>query len=205
MDDNSLDALLIAKRETFRTTTTVYCHQRWITSRTIMGYGPPPPAAAQDGQPDDGPTEQDGPVEQGESTSFGPTISVGQIPLGPTLNTRSVTARQLQIDNLPDHRTSAKAREPPTDKGGRGTTNHPHKHSLPSLAFKSRNYTNVHLRFMVRVGWAYICSSIFVLFWPAHLNTARTFVLSFLAFKSRNYTNVPLLWPFPCEGERSHI
>jgi len=133
MDDNSLDALLIAKRETFRTTTTVYCHQRWITSRTIMGYGPPPPAAAQDGQPDDGPTEQDGPVEQGESTSFGPTISVGQIPLGPTINTRSVTARQLQMDNLTDHRTPAKGRDPPTDKEGRGTTNYPHKHSLPSM------------------------------------------------------------------------
>ena len=54
--------------------------------------------------------------------------------------------------------------------------------------FKSRNYTNVHLRFMVGVGWAYTCSSI-VLVWPAHLNTTRTFVLSFLAFKSRNYTN----------------
>ena len=45
---------------------------------------------------------------------------------------------------------------------------------------------------MVGVGWAYICSSILVLVWPAHLNTSRTFVLSFLAFKSRNYTNVPL-------------
>jgi len=44
---------------------------------------------------------------------------------------------------------------------------------------------------MVGVGWSYICSSIFVLVWPAHLNTARTFVLSFLAFKSRNYTMCP--------------
>jgi len=40
---------------------------------------------------------------------------------------------------------------------------------LNFLAFKSRNYTNVHLRFMVGVGWAYTCSSIFVLVWPAHL------------------------------------
>ena len=32
---------------------------------------------------------------------------------------------------------------------------------------------------MVGVGWAYTCSSIFVLVWPAHLNTTRTFVLSF--------------------------
>ena len=55
---------------------------------------------------------------------------------------------------------------------------------------------------MVGVGWACTCSSIFVLVWPAHFNTARTFVLIFLAFKSRNYTNGPLLWQFPCEGER---
>ena len=34
------------------------------------------------------------------------------------------------------------------------------------------------------------CSLIFVLVWPVHFSTARTFVLSFLAFKSRNYTNV---------------
>ena len=51
---------------------------------------------------------------------------------------------------------------------------------------------------MVRVGWAYICSSIFVLVWPVHLNTARTFVLSFLAFKSRT-TQM-----YPCYG-RFHI
>ena len=58
---------------------------------------------------------------------------------------------------------------------------------------------------MVGVGWAYTYSSIFVLVCPAHLNTVRTFVLSFLAFKSRNYTNVYLLCQFPGEDERSHI
>ena len=43
--------------------------------------------------------------------------------------------------------------------------------------------------------------------WPAHLNTACTFVFSFLAFKSRNYTNVPLLCRVKAKGviyERVH-
>ena len=94
MDDNSRYALLIARRETLRTTTTLYCHQRWIASRTIMGYGAPSPAAAQEGHPDDGPTEQE------RSTPSEPT-SVRQTPLTPTTNTRSITARQLQMDDLP--------------------------------------------------------------------------------------------------------
>jgi len=37
------------------------------------------------------------------------------------------------MDNLLDYKTPAKGRDPPTDKGGRGTTNNPHKHSLQSM------------------------------------------------------------------------
>jgi len=53
------------------------------------------------------------------------------------------------------------------------------------LAFRSCNYTNVHLRFMVGVGWACTCSSIFVLVWPSHFNTARTLALNFFLCASR--------------------
>ena len=127
MDGNSLSALLKAKQETHRTMIILHCRQSWEASKTIIGYGHPPTTAIQTRHPDDGP------AEQGESTSFGPTTSVGQTPFGPTLTTRSVTARQLQMDNLMDHKTLATGRDPPTDKGGRGTTNNPHKHSLQSM------------------------------------------------------------------------
>ena len=58
------------------------------------GIRPPPSATAQEGHPDDGPTEQE------RSTPFEPTV-VGQTPLEPTTNTRSATTRQLLMDDLP--------------------------------------------------------------------------------------------------------
>jgi len=126
MDDNSLSALLKANQETHRTMMILHCRQSWEKSETIIGYAPPPTAATQTRH------HADGPAEQGESTRFGPTTSVGPTPFGPTLTTRIAAARQLKMDNLLDHKTPAKGRDPPTDKGGRGTTNNLHKHSQPA-------------------------------------------------------------------------
>jgi len=80
VDDISCYALVTARRETLRITTSLFCQQRWASSRTIPGYATPPPAAAQEGQPEDVPTEQ-------ERSSPSESISTGQAP--PTPKTKA--------------------------------------------------------------------------------------------------------------------
>ena len=94
MDDISRYAFVTVRRETLRITTSLFCQERWASSRTIPGYGPPPTAAAQEGQPEGVPTEQERP-------SPSELISAGQAPPTPKTKARSTTARQLQLDDLP--------------------------------------------------------------------------------------------------------
>ena len=42
MDDISRYALVTARRETLRISTSIMCRERWESSRVIPGYSPPP-------------------------------------------------------------------------------------------------------------------------------------------------------------------
>jgi len=117
MDDISRYALVTARRETLLIKTAQLCQERWASTRTIPGYGTPPPAAAQERQPEDvtGALERSFPPE---SLSF----SARQAPPPSKTKARSTTAHQLQMEDQPsppeeDHQLHTDYSRLPTHAG----------------------------------------------------------------------------------------
>ena len=95
-DLNEFDryALMIARRQTLQTSTSLLCQEFWETSRISPGYGPPPPAAAhENSRQEEVPETPRRPPPSEFSARPAPPPSKKKI--------RKATARQLQVDEQP--------------------------------------------------------------------------------------------------------